>query len=269
VPPVTDEYPVIAGAEPWSCPGSGARASTALLLIHGFTGNPTSMRPLGQALGERGFRVEVIRLPGHGTNVRDMQRTRYADWRDAVSRALDGLLGQSKKVVLVGLSMGGSLALDLGATRAKDVAGLVAINAAVLDRPGLLAKLAPFVSMIVPIVPAQAAGLAKDDIAKPGQTERAYDRVPTKAGNSFTSELPRIRGALGSLRLPVLVAYSAQDHSVDPENSKAILRAVKGARALVLERSYHVATLDHDQPLLVERITEFADELAQPQTPPG
>ena len=270
MPAVKKAYAVIPGAESWSCAGSGARSAIGLLLIHGFTGNPASMRPLGQALGELGFRVEVIRLPGHGTSHRDMQRTRYRDWRRAAERALDELSSSSRRLVLVGLSMGGTIALDLAASRGKDIAGIVAINATVLDRPGILARLAPYVAMIISAVPAKAAGLAENDIAKPGQNELAYDRVPTKAGNSFTSELPRIRASLPSLRVPVLVAYSPQDHSVPPENSKAILRAVDGARELVLTRSYHVATLDYDLPLLVERICEFADGLAaQPQAPPG
>jgi carboxylesterase len=254
------------GAEAWSSNGSDSRERIGLLLVHGFTGNPTSMRPLGEALAARGFRVEVIRLPGHGTSWRDMYRTRYADWRAEVVRALDALKERCAMVVMVGLSMGGTLVLDVAASRSKDVKGVVPINASVLAREGAVAKLAPLLEKILPVVPAKAAGLTENDIAKPGQNENAYAWVPAAAGNSFLRELPRIRTAIEGMRVPALVAYSPQDHSVPPENSKAVLEMLAGrdVTELVLDRSYHVATLDYDADLLVERITQFADRLNKP-----
>ncbi len=256
---------VIPGAEAWSDPGSGDRAQTGIVVAHGFTGNPTTTRPVGEALAERGFCVEVVRLPGHGTNVRDMARTRYADWHHEVSQAAARLQSRCRGVVLVGLSMGGTIALDIAAEAGSKIAGVVAINSTVLDREGLLAKLAPRLETVLPIVPAGAAGLAKNDIAKGGD-ENAYTWVPAAAGNSFLAELPRIRRSLQTLRLPVLVAYSPQDHSVPPENSLALSRLVPGpVETLVLTRSYHVATLDWDFDLLVDRITRFADRVGQPE----
>ncbi len=259
-----DRFPVIPGAEPWSAPGRGERARIGIVVSHGFTGNPTSTRPLGEALAAKGFAVEVVRLPGHGTHWRDMAKTRYADWRWEVERALDTLRKAGKTVVLVGLSLGGSIALDLACARPVDVAGVVAINATVLDREGFVAKAAPVLEKILPVVPAKAAGLTKDDIAK-GGSEHAYDWVPAKAGNSFLKELARLRNGLSTMKVPVLVAHSVQDHSVPPENSKAILELLAGkdVTELALERSYHVATLDHDAELLVERITEFADRVGK------
>src|SRR5262245_31918036 len=100
-----DRFPVLHGAEPWSSPGSGDVASIGIVLSPGFTGNPTTTRPVGEALAKRGFAVSVVRLPGHGTDWRDMLRTRYADWRREVERALDELRGAGKKVILAGLSL--------------------------------------------------------------------------------------------------------------------------------------------------------------------
>jgi carboxylesterase len=254
---------ILSGAEAWSAPGSGDRGQTAIVVCHGFSGNPTSTRPLGEALAARGFRVEVVRLPGHGTNVRDMQHTRYEDWRAEVARAVARASSGVTGAVVVGLSMGGTIALDLAAGSEVAIAGVVAINATVLDREGLLAKLAPQLEKVLPIVPASAAGLVKNDIAKGGD-ERAYSWFAASAGNSFLAELPRLRRALQSLKTPVLVAYSPQDHSVPPENSLALARLVGGpVETLVLTRSYHVATLDWDFDLLVDRITRFADRVGK------
>src|SRR5688572_17457597 len=108
-----DQFPVIAGAESWSSPGDGPRASIGIVISHGFTGNPVTTRPLGEALAQKGFAVEVVRLPGHGTHWRDMLNMRYADWRWEVERALGVLRKKNARVVLVGLSMGGTISLDI------------------------------------------------------------------------------------------------------------------------------------------------------------
>lgn len=259
-----ERFPVIPGAEAWSSPGSGSRSGIGIVVSHGFTGNPTAMRPLGEALAARGFAVEVIRLPGHGTHWRDMLTTRYGDWRWEMDRALSELASRGKRVVLVGLSMGGTIALDIACARPEMVAGVVPINCTILDRKGFLAKAAPVLEHLLPVVPASAAGLLKNDIAKGGD-EHAYDMVPAKAGNSFLVQLPRIRLGLETLKVPVLVAYAPQDHSVPPQNSQALLEMLEGrdVTELVLPRSYHIAPLDHDFDLLVDKVAEFADRVGK------
>jgi len=256
---------MFAGAEPYSALGNDSehpeRSATAIACVHGFTGSPVSMRPLAELLVSRGFRVEVPRLPGHGTHPKDMQRTRYADWRAEVLACFDRLRRDSERVVLVGLSMGATLVLDVASSGDRPTAGVIAINAQILDREGFTVKLAPLLEHVLPMAPASMAGLKKDDIAKPGVSELAYDRVPTAAGNSFVRELPRIREQLGRFPCPLLVARAPQDHSVPPQNSLSLLQLVPSAKELVLERSYHVATLDYDLPLLAARITEFCDAL--------
>jgi carboxylesterase len=214
-------------------------------------------------LAARGFAVELVRLPGHGTHFRDMMSTRYEHWRAEVARGLSALAARTERVVALGLSMGGTLVLDVVSQDPQRVAGAVTINAPMLDRDGILVKLAPYLEHVLPLVPASAAGLTKNDIAKPGQNELGYGWVPAKAGNSLVRELPRIREQLSRLTCPALIAYSRADHSVPPENSKAILRMLgsKDLTELVLERSYHVATLDYDLELIEERVSGVADRV--------
>lgn len=255
-------------AEPWSGKGHGARARIGIVVSHGFTGNPSSMRPYGEALAAKGFRVEIPRLPGHGTHVLDMVRTRYDDWRGEILAARDRVARECDVVVLSGLSMGGTIVLDLASAEPSKVAGAIVINPAILDREGLLAKIAPYVAKAVPLIPASAAGLADNDIAKPGGDERAYDWVPTKAAQSTLDALPRIRGQLRGCKLPFLVAYSPLDHSVPCANALAIRDLIgpeANVQTLPLERSFHVATLDWDLDLLVERSTSFVDAVTKPR----
>jgi carboxylesterase len=251
---------IIPGAEPVSRPGHGALASTGVLLLHGFTGNPASLRPLCELLSGRGFAVEMPLLPGHGTAPRDLLPFRYADWRAEAAAALARLRARTERVLLVGLSMGGTLALDLASR--ESVAGAVTINAQILERGGLVVKLGPLIEKLVPIAPASAAGLKKNDIKKGGD-ELAYDWVAAAAGNSLIRALPEVRGRLSQLTCPLLVIYSRDDHSVPPANSKALSALVgsKDVSVLELENSYHVATLDNDLPLIDERIASFAENL--------
>ncbi len=261
--------PIIAGAEPWSSPGAGENGRIGILLCHGFTGNPSSVRWLGEQLAARGFAMELPRLPGHGTHWLDMAKTSYDDWRAGFVAALEELKARTDHVIVAGLSMGGTIALDVAWEHERDLAGVVAINATVLERDGLLAKLAPVLQYIVPIAPAKAAGLVENDAARAGVDEKAYAFVPAAAGNSFLSQLARVRRQLTQLHLPVLVAYSPQDHSVPPANSRAILDLLGSwGEELALPRSYHLATMDLDRELLEERIAEFARRVSQERQKP-
>jgi carboxylesterase len=192
-----------------------------------------------------------------------MARTRYADWRAEVEATVARLRAAAERVFLVGLSMGGTLSVDVAASAEPPLAGLVTINAQILSREGALVRIAPLIERVVPFVPASMAGLRKNDIAKPGVSEHAYDWVSPAAGNSFLRELGRVREQAARLLTPVLIAYSRDDHSVPPDNSRALLDLVKSEdkTELVLLRSYHVATLDYDLELLEERIAAFCDRL--------
>ena len=145
------EHLVLAGAEPFSAPGGPHGA----LVLHGFTGCPQSMRGLAQAFASAGFAVELPRLPGHGTAIEDMLETSWDDWSKAAEAAYDDLAARCDKVVVSGLSMGGTLTLWL-AEHHPEIAGIVLVNAAAEPpadsfkemlpvRPASELKLAPIV----------------------------------------------------------------------------------------------------------------------------
>ena len=101
-----DPGAVIPGAEEWSAEGGPHGA----LVLHGFTGNPGSVRGLAEALAAAGFAVELPRLPGHGTVMDDILDCGWDDWAAAADDAYERLAGRCDGVVLAGLSMGGTLA---------------------------------------------------------------------------------------------------------------------------------------------------------------
>lgn len=256
---MVDTIAIIPGAEAWAAPGEGERATVGVVVTHGFTGNPLATRPLGEALNAAGYTVEVPRLPGHGTSVKDMARTRYPEWRAEVERAVDDLRGRCDQVVLVGHSMGGTISLDVASRRPDEVVSTVVINPQVLDPDQALAKVAPILQYVLPVVPRDLAGLPSDDIAKPGVDEGAYAKVPAKAAQSLIRELPRIRAQLLDLTCPLLVVVSPQDHTVDPRNSRAVQEFAASAdiTEVVCERSYHVPMLDWDADLVTDEVLAF------------
>ena len=87
--------PILPGAEPYSAAGDARGA----LVLHGFTGNPQSMRGLALALAGAGLTVELPLLPGHGTAIADMVSTRWEDWSAAAEAAYTELAARSDGVV--------------------------------------------------------------------------------------------------------------------------------------------------------------------------
>lgn len=249
---MTETITVVPGAEPFSHDGG----PVGVLLSHGFTGSPASMTPWGQYLADRGYTVRVPLLPGHGTTWQDMNRTRWDDWYAAIDDALTDLKGRCEQVAVCGLSMGGSLAMRLAEVRPDDVEALVVVNPVIGVKNWQL-KLVPALKWLVPAMP----GIG-NDIKKPGGDEVGYDRTPLKALASQVRGWRQVRAHLGQITAPLLVFRATDDHVVDATSLPLIKAGVSSAVAeyVTLENSFHVATLDHDAPLIFERSAAFIAE---------
>jgi carboxylesterase len=244
-----DGEEIIPGCEPWAAPGGPHGA----LVLHGFTGNPQSLRGLAEALHAAGFAVELPLLPGHGTSVDDLIDTRWADWSAAAESAYGGLAATVDRVVVAGLSMGASLTLWL-ATRHPEIAGIVCVNPAVEVGAEMVDGIRQMLDGGVDRIPAIGG-----DVADPAARERAYDATPLRPLLSLADAAAETVDDLAKVGCPVLLMTSPQDHVVDPHNSDIVAEGVSGpVERVTLERSYHVATLDYDKDLIFERAVEFA-----------
>jgi carboxylesterase len=225
-----------------------------VLLCHGFTGSPQSMRPWADHLAAQGFTVRLPLLPGHGTRWQDANRTTFADWLGAVTDSLAELAGRCRSVVVAGLSMGGTLTLRLAELHPGTIAGIVVVNPSILSLRKDVKYLLPLLKYVV----GAQQGIASD-IADPAASEDGYDRTPLRAMDSLRRAWPVVRADLGSITMPVLLLHSRVDHVVEPENSAALLAEIGSSDVteVVLERSYHVATLDYDAPEIFARSVEF------------
>ncbi|MQS35220.1 alpha/beta hydrolase [Streptomyces katsurahamanus] len=246
--------PVLPGAEPYRHEGG----EVGVLLCHGFTGSPQSLRPWAEHLAERGLTVSLPLLPGHGTRWQDMQLTGWQDWYAEVDRELRELIARCSTVFVFGLSMGGALTLRLAARHGDAVAGIVLVNPA-NKLHGAGAHALPVARHFIRSRP----GIASD-IAKPGVQEVGYDRVPLRAAYSLRNLLRLVDGELPQVTQPLLLLHSPQDHTVPPVDSARILSRVSSTevKEILLEQSYHVATLDHDAERIFEESHAFVGRFA-------
>ncbi len=248
-------------AEPFHSDGDSASPNgrVGVLISHGFTGSPASVTPWGEYLAKQGYAVSVPRLPGHGTSWQDMNTTTWVDWYAEITRAFEALSNQVDTVVVCGLSMGGGLALRLAADNPDRVAGLVLVNPAV-GSARLDVKLLPVIKHLLPSLP----GIA-NDIKKPGIEEYGYARTPLRAADSMFQGYKVLRNDLHRVTCPVVLFRSAEDHVVDPSSARTILSSLGSSdvREVMLENSYHVATLDNDAPAIFEGSAEFIQRITR------
>lgn len=240
---------VLSGCEPLSAAGGG----NGVLVLHGFTGCPQSMRPLAEAFVAAGFTVELPLLPGHGTSVDDMIATGWSDWTTAAEAAYEDLAGRCDKVVVAGLSMGGSLCAWL-ASRHPEIAGVVCVNP-VVDAGSDIADLA---RQMLDAGQDRISGIG-GNIADPDGHEVAYDAAPVAPLLSLAEAATELKAGLGNITSPLLLLNSPEDHVVPPVNSDMLAEGVAGpVERVTLERSYHVATLDYDAELIETSAVAFA-----------
>lgn len=242
--------PVMLGAEAYARDGG----PTGVLLCHGFTGSPQSLRPWAEYLAAAGLSVSLPRLPGHGTTWQDLARTRWEDWFAEVDRAFGELQSRCQEIFLMGLSMGGCLALRLAEIRGPAVPGLVLVNPSVTADNKLLFALAPAVKTVVRTV----KGIGSD-IKKPQTAEASYDRTPTSAAATLPGLWKSTQRHLADLSQPVLIYHSMTDHVVGPASVRLLTAQLPEGQLEVRElgNSYHVATLDNDAEAIFAGSLEF------------
>jgi carboxylesterase len=246
--------PIRPGCEPFAFEGGPA----GILLLHGFTGNPASLRRLGEWLAARGHAVSCPLLAGHGRHWRDLAGPRWRDWAAEAEAALRDLASRCQGVIILGLSFGAVPGLHLAARMPDLVRGIAVVNPYLRDRRIAVAPL------LWPVIPPRPG--VGNDIKKPGQDELPSERIPAR-GLGEVRKFQRVASRdIPSVHQPMVVFRSAQDHTVPKGNVEWLLRRVGSERTELVElpNSYHVATMDHDAEVIFERTHEFAEAVAAP-----
>ena len=246
---------ILPGAEPMSVEGG----RVGVLVLHGFTGNPQSMRPLAEAFAAAGHAVEMPLLSGHGTRLEDMLDTSWADWSADAEAAYERLAARTDRVVVAGLSMGGSLTIWL-ATRHPEIAGIICVNPATQAA----SEVRDFIQTLVDDGQEVMDSIGSD-VADPASPELAYPGTPLRPLLSMFDAANEVQSSIGSIKCPLLLFTSPEDHVVPPTDSDFLAEHIGGTVERVsCDRSYHVATIDYDKDLIIERSLEFIGRVTVP-----
>ena len=248
---------VIPGCEPMSHVGG---SPIGVLVVHGFTGTPASMRGVADAMAVAGFDVELPRLPGHGTTVQDMLTTGWSDWTAEVARARGALAERCAQVVLVGQSMGATLVLA-SALAEPGAAGLVCINPVTRMRSAEEIELIDgLLEDELEIVPGEGS-----DIADPDGFDISYDGTPLRPLRSLLHDgLAPIERRFAELTAPLRLFTSRQDHVVPPADSEHLVATYGGdVDHSWLELSFHVATRDFERDVVIAESVAFVERVAR------
>lgn len=237
-----------------------------VLALHGFGATPQEVDLVIGIARELGLAALAPLLPGHGTSVLDLARTRFSHWLMAAERALFQLAAEHGQVIVIGSSMGSLIALDLAVDFPDRVLGVGVLGSPIrLPWPYPSLALAAIEWLGIPdfTLPKSAP-----DILDPEgrRTQVTYSEQPAHAGNEVRRAGRRVEGRLGVVSCPAFVAHGRHDR-VCPVSNARIVHARLGTPAsekelLILERSHHIITRDVERGILHTRLRAFIERLA-------
>lgn len=246
---------------PFFLPGQGA---AGVLLLHGFTGTPFEMSLLGRALADRGFSVAAPLLAGHGLDVRALAATGWPEWLASAEAALLDLEERLRgaPLAVVGLSMGGLLALEL-CRRHPDRLRAACFLSTPLWLPSWQMRGIAALGRLRGISLPKLAGSDVWDQAM-GRANPATPRMPVTSLLSLCELMDAVRRRLGQIDRPALLAHAVHDHTAPYACLGELARGLGTPRAdlrcLSLPRSFHLITLDVEREVLFAAI---GDHLAR------
>jgi len=233
----------------------------AALCLHGLTGTPYEIRPIGEALAAAGVRAVGPLLPGHGGDPEMLAPTGCEDWIEAVAEAHRVLRQRHDRVFLVGLSLGGLLSLHHAAS--EDVDALVVIGVPLRLRTRLT-PLLPIVRYRWPYLPKRRGSDIRDEAARARHPSLRV--MPAASVLELIRLQRRVRAALARVTAPLLVAHGSLDATAHPDDARRIAAEVASPERelLWLPNSGHVVPVDYDGPELARAAVDFLTRKRHP-----
>ena len=233
------------------------------LLLHGLTSSLATVDGLVPQLRERGLPYRLPTLRGHGATPAALRGVTWRDWYADASRALDDLLAECERAVVVGLSMGGLVALHLAAERQERLAGVVAVAPALRlagtrrDRANVFLR-----ALAGRMLTVDVRNAFEDATLAAASTN--YPQAPARVVLSLDRYGRVVRRLLPRITIPFLLIYTPRDRVVRPETARQIFDAVgtppERKRLLAFDQSGHEMLLDRQREAVFAAIMEFIAE---------
>jgi carboxylesterase len=104
-----------------------------------------------------------------------------------------------------------------------------------------------------------------NDIKRKGVTEYSYDKMPYRGVYQLLTMLKLTREVLPSIKVPMQLFHSVEDHTLPVSNTEIIMREIGSPNKSRIEllNSYHVATLDYDSELIFTNSLTFIESLSK------
>jgi carboxylesterase len=233
------------------------RGKIGCLLIHGYTGAPAEMRWLGEQLANHDYSVLAPRLFAHGTDQEDLLRAKWRDWYHSVEDGYHILKGQCDQIFVVGLSLGGVLALLLGAQ--QSVSGIIALSTPYLLPDAVVKLLLPLIPIVSKFWRFKSKGVPYWVDPEPQKDHVDYPAFPLVGASELHGLMKEMREQLPTIKNPVLIIHSKRDKSVSEKHPTRIFEYVgsEDKELKWLENSGHVITRDADKDRVLQEIDGF------------
>lgn len=246
---------IVVGAAPITLPRVGA---PGVLLLHGGGDTPQSVAGLAAFLHERGFSVFVPLLPGHGRRLRAFAAVNAQDHTRAAADAYAHLRARHAVVNVVGLSMGGALAVRL-ASEHPEIPALVLLAPYIVVPPRIAraARLAWLWGALVPFV-RSSEGISVLD-AEQRASSLAYGVFSAKALRALYGIARAAFEALPRISSPTLMIQSREDNRISVDAAERAFARI-GASEKRLEwitGAAHVITVDFGRARVYERVADW------------
>ena len=240
-----------------------AGSAPPVLSFHGFGGTPLEIELVVEVARELGVSAYAPLLPGHGTDVSELARKGWLDWKRAAELALDEIAPNGGRVIVAGLSLGSLLAAHLAATRPERVLALVMLaNAAWLTAPFPAWPLALVAALRLPdfSVPKLAADIADPEARR---THLTYRRQPMRAAIEVQRAGAIVQKELSRVRCPTLIVHGERDRVCPSANAQRVaeLLGTDDKRVVLLPRSRHIITRDLERALLRRELQRFLERI--------
>ena len=226
-----------------------------VLLLHGFTSHRSSLEAIIPALDKYGLEWHYPILAGHGTSPKDLKDKRWYHWHQDAEQAYRYVRQAHERVVIIALSMGALLGLELAAYHQPNVTGLVLV-APCLRFKNPAAKHTKLISKVLPRFP----NARKDKYSSPeyAANDKGYSWFPTKTYQSFWERTNQMSEIIRAVRCPVRIIQSRLDNIADPRGAQEIYDQLKSPKELLWhEKSGHEMFLDAETDEVIHEIMDF------------